>query len=107
MQFDIPMSSKAPMDTASVMQQMMGGSAPAPAPAPAPAAAPARPMPGGGGVRLKKGQKVALAQGDIPLSEIRVCLGWTVGNIACDLDASAFMLDASRSEEHTSELQSH
>lgn len=95
MQFDIPMSSKAPMDTASMMQQMMGGSAHAPAPAPAPAAAPARPMPGGGGVRLKKGQKVALAQGDTPLSEIRVCLGWTVGNVACDLDASAFMLDAS------------
>lgn len=97
MNFDIPMSTKAPMDTSSMLQSMMGGSAPAPAPAPdQPIAAPApRPAPIGGGVRLKKGQKVPLAQGGAQLSEIKVGLGWTIGNTACDLDASAFMLDAS------------
>ena len=51
--------------------------------------------PTGGGVHLKKGQKVALAGvGGAALQAIQVCLGWDVQNIACDLDASAFMLGA-------------
>lgn len=51
--------------------------------------------PAGGGVHLKKGQKVALAgAGGGTLQSIRVCLGWDVQNVACDLDASAFMLGA-------------
>lgn len=51
--------------------------------------------PVGGGVHLKKGQKVALAgAGGGALQSIRVCLGWDVQNVACDLDASAFMLGA-------------
>lgn len=49
--------------------------------------------PQGNGVRLKKGQKVALAQNGQQLGVIQVCLGWDVANVACDLDASAFMLD--------------
>lgn len=48
--------------------------------------------PQGGGVHLKKGQKVNLAQNGEVLSNIQVCLGWDVTNQACDLDASAFML---------------
>lgn len=51
--------------------------------------------PQGGGVHLKKGQKVALAGANGgQLSNIKVCLGWDILNQACDLDASAFMLGA-------------
>lgn len=51
--------------------------------------------PAGSGVFLKKGQKVAIAgSNNQPLARIRVCLGWDRLNQACDLDASAFMLDA-------------
>lgn len=51
--------------------------------------------PQGGGVHLKKGQKVALAGANGgQLSSIKVCLGWDILNQACDLDASAFMLGA-------------
>lgn len=53
-----------------------------------------RQRPDGGGVRLKKGQKMSLSQMNPNLSEIQVCLGWDVSNQACDLDASAFMLGA-------------
>ncbi len=61
-----------------------------------PAQAPAAPRqrPDGGGVRLKKGQKMSLSQINPNLSEIQVCLGWDLVNQACDLDASAFMLGA-------------
>ena len=49
--------------------------------------------PAGGGVHLKKGQKVGLvAAGGGALTNIQVCLGWDIMNQACDLDASAFML---------------
>ena len=51
--------------------------------------------PQGGGVHLKKGQKFALAgAGGAQLNKIKVGLGWDILNQACDLDASAFMLDA-------------
>ena len=53
-----------------------------------------RQRPTGQGVHLKKGQKVALANGNAPLTGIKVCLGWDILNTACDLDASAFMLGA-------------
>ena len=53
-----------------------------------------RQRPQGGGVHLKKGQKVSLSQMNPELSEIQVCLGWDILNQACDLDASAFMLGA-------------
>ena len=42
------------------------------------------------GVCLKKGQKASLQR----LTKIRVGLGWDIKNQACDLDVSAFMLDA-------------
>lgn len=51
--------------------------------------------PQGNGVRLKKGQKFALGQPGQQLGILKVCLGWDVVNVACDLDASAFMLDQS------------
>ena len=51
--------------------------------------------PQGNGVHLKKGQKFALTQPGQQLGIIDVCLGWDVANMACDLDASAFMLDQS------------
>ena len=50
--------------------------------------------PQGNGVILKKGQKFTLAGAGSKLSTIKVCLGWDVINQACDLDVSAFMLDA-------------
>jgi len=51
--------------------------------------------PQGNGVHLKKGQKFALAgAGGAQLNKIKVGLGWDILNQACDLDASAFMLDA-------------
>lgn len=50
--------------------------------------------PQGNGVILKKGQKVNLAQNGEVLNSIQVCLGWDIKNVACDLDASAFMLGA-------------
>lgn len=50
--------------------------------------------PQGNGVHLKKGQKFALAGNGQQLGKIQFCLGWDVLNQACDLDASAFMLDA-------------
>ena len=53
-----------------------------------------RQRPAGQGVHLKKGQKVALGNGNTPLTGIKVCLGWDILNTACDLDASAFMLGA-------------
>ena len=53
-----------------------------------------RQRPQGGGVQLKKGQKMSLSQISPNLSEIQVCLGWDLINQACDLDASAFMLGA-------------
>lgn len=51
--------------------------------------------PAGNGVHLKKGQKFALTPAGGQLGVIQVCLGWDVMNGACDLDASAFMLDGS------------
>ena len=46
------------------------------------------------GVHLKKGQKFAVeGAGGVPLQHIMLGLGWDVKNQACDLDASAFMLD--------------
>jgi len=48
----------------------------------------------GNGVHLKKGQKFALnGSNGSQLKSIRLGLGWDVMNQACDLDASAFMLD--------------
>ena len=78
------MNAQPPMQAAPVM---------AAAPAAAPAVAP-RQRPEGGGVRLKKGQKMSLSQINPNLSEIQVCLGWDLVNQECDLDASAFMLGA-------------
>ncbi len=45
------------------------------------------------GIHLRKGQKTALTQSGETLQCIKVCLGWDVLNVACDLDSSAFMLD--------------
>ena len=47
-----------------------------------------------GGVHLKKGQKFSIAgQNGAAIQRIRMGLGWDVTNGACDLDASAFLLD--------------
>lgn len=103
MGFDIPMNTKGPMD---LMAMVQGGGAPQQPMQQqnnnwgAPQQQMAQPVqqkqrPAGGGVHLKKGQKVALAgAGGATLSNIQVCLGWDVQNVACDLDASAFMLGA-------------
>ena len=50
--------------------------------------------PAGGGVVLKKGQKTSLTKMNPNLTEVDVCLGWSILNQACDLDTSAFMLGA-------------
>ena len=42
---------------------------------------------------VQKGQRVPLAS--VPVSKIKACLGWNVTNAACDVDVSAFLLDAS------------
>lgn len=52
------------------------------------------PAPSGGGVHLKKGQKVAIEQAGSPVYRLKIGLGWDLKNAACDLDASAFMLGA-------------
>lgn len=74
-------------------QQQMGGMGATPVATPQNIAQP-RQRPQGGGVILKKGQKVPLASSGQSLNNIDVCLGWDVVNVACDLDASAFMLGA-------------
>lgn len=43
---------------------------------------------------MRKGQKVSLESGG-SLSKIKACLGWNVINSACDVDVSAFLIDAS------------
>lgn len=60
---------------------------------PAQQAAPVQ-RPAGGGVVLKKGQKTSLTKMNPNLTEVDVCLGWSILNQACDLDTSAFMLGA-------------
>lgn len=50
--------------------------------------------PAGGGVVLKKGQKTSLTKLNPNLTEVDICLGWSILNQACDLDTSAFMLGA-------------
>ena len=42
---------------------------------------------------VQKGQRVPLSS--TPVSKIKACLGWNVTNTACDVDVSAFLLDAS------------
>ena len=44
------------------------------------------------GTRLRKGQKVSLAENGCPLSQVEVSIGWNAKSPACDLDASAFLL---------------
>lgn len=46
----------------------------------------------GNGMVVNKGQKVSLNN----LPKISVCVGWDTKNSMCDIDISAFMLDASR-----------
>ena len=71
-----------------MMNQQMAQPQMQPAPQP-------KQRPNGGGVHLKKGQKVALAGvNGAQLTNVDICLGWDVTNGACDLDASAFMLGA-------------
>lgn len=43
---------------------------------------------------VQKGQKVPLGSG-IPLTKIKACLGWNTLNANCDVDVSAFLLNAS------------
>lgn len=116
--FDIPMNTKGSLDSSGLMS-LMGGGQPQPQknyqqpqqnyqqpvnqqtyqqPAqsvPMQQATQHKQRPQGNGARLKKGQKIALTQPGQSLGTIQVCLGWEVVNIACDLDASAFMLDQS------------
>lgn len=99
MNFDIPMNTKGAMGIDSLSSLMSGGSSQQSAPQ-----SQLQPQqqvqyqpkqrPQGNGVRLRKGQKVNLAPAGISLQSIKVCLGWDITNQACDLDASAFMLDA-------------
>lgn len=99
MNFDIPMNTKGAMGVDSLSSLMAGGSSQQSAPQ-----SQSQPQqqvqyqpkqrPQGNGVRLRKGQKVNLAPAGVSLQSIKVCLGWDITNQACDLDASAFMLDA-------------
>lgn len=99
MNFDIPMNTKGAMGVDSLSSLMAGGSSQQSAPQ-----SQLQPQqqvqyqpkqrPQGNGVRLRKGQKVNLAPAGVSLQSIKVCLGWDITNQACDLDASAFMLDA-------------
>lgn len=73
------------MNTGYTQQQVQSQTIPAPAP---------KQRPQGGGVHLKKGQKVALGVPGQTLTTIKVGLGWDVIDGRCDLDASAFMLGA-------------
>lgn len=77
-----------PMNQGYAQQPVNQGYAQQPMTAPVP-----KQRPTGNGVHLKKGQKFALASAGGQLGVIQVCLGWDVVNGACDLDASAFMLD--------------
>ncbi len=86
-------------------QQAPARPAPSPAPAARPAAPPAPPPPPVAASPtvapmaipalqhpLRKGQKTALAvQGN---ETLRVCFGWNVSDQRCDVDASAFLVDA-------------
>ena len=88
----VQQSYNQPMNTQPPMQQSYNQ--PMNTQPPVQQAAAPRQRPQGGGVQLKKGQKMSLSQISPNLSEIQVCLGWDLINQACDLDASAFMLGA-------------
>lgn len=99
MNFDIPMNTKGAMGVDSLSSLMAGGSSQQSAPQPQlqpqqQVQYQPKQRPQGNGVRLRKGQKVNLAPAGVSLQSIKVCLGWDITNQACDLDASAFMLDA-------------
>lgn len=119
MGFDIPMNTKGALDLNSMVQGFSSnnttgantgannGATVAPQsqqmqmtnmqqqPAPAQQQIQPKQRPVGSGVHLKKGQKVALSGSNgAQLTNVDICLGWDVINVACDLDASAFMLDA-------------
>lgn len=99
MSFDIPMNTKGAMGIDSLSSLMPGGSSQQSAPQPQlqpqqQVQYQPKQRPQGNGVRLRKGQKVNLAPAGVSLQSIKVCLGWDITNQACDLDASAFMLDA-------------
>ena len=57
------------------------------APAPVPKSVPPLRNP------VQKGQKAALASGR-PLNAVHACFGWNTSNPQCDVDVSAFLLDA-------------
>ena len=42
---------------------------------------------------MQKGQKISL-ESKAPLLKIKACLGWNVTNTSCDVDVSAFLLNA-------------
>ena len=103
--FNIPMNTAGAMDSSSLLSLNGGGQTAQPQQPQMQAQQPQQTQntiqpqpkqrPQGGGVHLKKGQKVALASSNGgQLSNIQVCLGWDITNQACDLDASAFMLGA-------------
>ena len=73
-------------------------SAPAPAPIPAPAPAPTPAITNFPTPQLvnptAKGQKVLL-NGVSNQSKLKVCFGWNINNPQCDVDVSAFLLNAS------------
>lgn len=72
--------------------------APAPAPTPAPAPAPTPAITNFPTPQLvnptAKGQKVLL-NGVSNQSKLKVCFGWNINNAQCDVDVSAFLLNAS------------
>lgn len=120
--FDIPMSSSGPISFGTPQADPPQPAPMQAQPAPMPQAVPPQSMPQPApmqsmqpapmqamqsapstGVILKKGQKVSLvslagsAGLALPaggLQKVKVGLGWNLVNQACDLDASAFMLDA-------------
>lgn len=98
--FDIPMNTSGALDTSALaggmpMQQMSNQMFQQSAPQQPVSQPVATQRPPATGVHLKKGQKFALqGVGGGQLQQIEVGLGWDLKNLACDLDASAFMLGA-------------
>lgn len=118
MDLNIPMSTQGALDLSSIGGDMPSGSTVMPTATQVPSGypnqnsggmqygaplnmnqAPRQPQPqtSSTGVILKKGQKTALTGSNgQSLTAIEVGLGWDVVNVACDLDASAFMLGEDR-----------
>lgn len=90
MGFNVPMNVKGAMS----FDQLLSSQTVSLQQVSAPQSVKQRPVADNNVLCLKKGQKMTLDQGGNVLTYIRMGLGWDVTNQMCDLDASAFMIDA-------------